>query len=274
MKQRGIIFLAILFLPSPILAQSDWPLLPNGRFLNPSDITMPYDHLDFKGELYDFVEGNIWKFSLSGGVSLFHDKHEISIDIPFVRSEYTGIENLLGIGDILIRWKMLTYESINRVRTLASSALYLEISVPTGEEFNGHGAGVPILSPGFILSYRPVQRIGIFPQIKYTHSFGEASSEWGGAVSGGISVDPEDISRKIRAMQAEILFNVEFTDTWIGLAPAYVQDFNSGEGTLNLRPELGILFAESIALKLSGSFFIAGRRRLLSWTMFSANYYF
>jgi hypothetical protein len=274
MNLRGIVILALFFSPLISSAQPEWPLLQNGRFLNPSDITMPYDHLDFKGELYDFVNGNIWKFSLSGGISLFHDKHELGVDIPFVRSEYTGIENLLGIGDIVIRWKILTYESINRVRTLASSALSLEVSIPTGEEFNGHGAGVTILTPGFVLCYRPVDRIGIFPQIKYTHSLGEASSEWGGAVSGGISVDPEDISRKIRAMQAEILFNVEFSKSWVGVAPVYLQDFDSGEGTLNIRPELGILFAESISLKLSGSFFIAGRRRLLSWTMFTANYYF
>jgi hypothetical protein len=274
MKLWAFIFLVIILSSLELSAQSEWPLLPNGRFLNPSDITMPYDHLDFKGELYDFEKGNIWKFSLSGGISLFRDKHEISIDIPFVRSEYTGIENLLGIGDLLLRWKMLTYESINRVRTLASSAIYLEVSLPTGEEYNGHGAGVPIMSPGFILCYKPVQRIGIFPHIKYTHSLGEASSEWGGAISGGISIDPDEMTRKIRAMQAEILFNVEFTGLWIGIAPAYVQDFNSGEGTLNIRPELGILFAESLALKLSGSFFIAGRRRLQSWTMFSANYYF
>lgn len=273
MKLRATIFL-IIFFPLTLLAQQEWPLLPNGRFLNPSDITMPYDHLDFKGELYNFTKGKLWKFSLSGGISLFHDKHELSVDIPFVRSEYTGIENLLGIGDIVVRWKMLTYESIRRVRTLASSSLYLEVSVPTGEEFNGHGAGVPILTPGFILCYRPVQRIGIFPQLRYAHSFGEASSEWGGAINGGISADPNEMARKIRAIQTEILFIVEFTETWIGIAPAYIYEFNSKEGTLNIRPELGVLFGESLALKLSGSFFIAGRRRLLSWTMFTANYYF
>jgi len=274
MKLRDIVFWIIFLVPQITRAQAGWPILSNGRYLNPSDLTMPYNHLNFKGELYDFENGNIWKFTLSGGISLFRDKHELSVEVPFVRSEYTGIENLLGIGDLVIRWKMLTYESINRVRTLASSALYLETSIPTGEEFNGHGAGVPILTPGFVLCYRPVSRIGIFPHIKYAHSLGETSSEWGGAVSGAIPVNPDDISRKIRAMEAEILFNVEFTNTWIGIAPSYLYDFDSREGTLNLRPELGVLFAESVALRLSGSFFIAGRRRLLSWTMFTANYYF
>jgi hypothetical protein len=218
--------------------------------------------------------GNLWKFTLSGSFTLFRDKHELSIELPLVRSEYSGIENLTGIGDLLLRWKILTYESVRRVRTLASTAVYIEASLPTGEEFNGHGAGVPMVTPGIVLAYRPVPQIGILPHIKYTHSLGEANGEWSGAISGIYPGNPEDLDVKIRALQAEILFNAEFSEAWIGIAPGYVFDFYADEGTLNLRPEIGKLFAGSLALKLSGQFYIAGRRRLQSWTMFCVNYYF
>ena len=186
MKLRAVIFLILFYNPFQLLAQPEWPPLPNGRFLNPSDITMPYNHLDFTGELYSFVKGKLWQFTLSGGITLFRDQHELSVEVPFVRSEYSGIENLAGIGDIMVRWKILTYESERRVRSLASSAFYLEVSLPTGEEFNGHGAGVPILTPGFVLAYRPVQQIALLPHLRYAHSIGEANSEWGGGISGGI----------------------------------------------------------------------------------------
>ncbi|MBR9999219.1 MAG: hypothetical protein KFF73_09620 [Cyclobacteriaceae bacterium] len=274
MKLRAIIILSMLFPSREILAQPEWPILPNGRFLNPSDMTIPYDHIDFKGELYNFEQGNTWKFSLAGGISLFRDKHELTIELPVVRSEYTDIENLTGIGDIMIRWKILTYESIQRVRTLASSAFYFEVSLPTGEELNGHGAGVPVITPGFILAYRPVPQIGILPHLRYAHSLGEANSEWSGGMSGTYPGNPDDMETKIRALQAEIFFYAEFSQAWLGLAPGYIYDFYSGEGTLNLRPEIGKLFADSLALKLSGLFYIAGRRRLLNWTMFSVNYFF
>jgi hypothetical protein len=256
------------------MAQPEWPLLPNGRYLNPADLTMPYSHLDFKGELYNYEQGNTWKFSLMGSMALFREKQELSIEIPVVRSEFTDIENLTGIGDIVVRWKILTYESIQRVRTLASTAFYLEVSVPTGEELNGHGTGVPVINPGFVMAYRPVPQIGILPHLKYAHSLGEASADWSGAMSGTFPGNPDDMAVKIRALQAEILFNAEFNEAWIGLAPGYVFDFYSGEGTLNLRPEIGKLFADSLALKLSGLFYIAGRKRINSWTMFGVNYYF
>lgn len=274
MTPRSIIFLIMMFIPGLIIAQPEWPLLPNGRYLNPADLTMPYNHLDFRGELYHYEGGDTWKFSLSGGVALFRDKHELSIEIPVVRSEFTDIENLTGIGDIMVRWKFLTYESIQRVRSLASSAFYLEMSVPTGEELNGHGAGAPVLSPGFVLAYRPVPQIGILPHLKYAHSLGEVNSEWSGGMSGTFPDNPVDNDVRIRALQAEIMFNAEFNEAWMGLAPGYIYNFFSGEGTLNIRPEIGKLFAESLAVKLSGLFYIAGRRKLISWTMVSVNYYF
>jgi len=274
MKLRVVFFLILSFILLSNVARSQWPVLPNGRFLNPSDITIPYNHIDFSGELLNFINGKLWQFSLVGGVSLFRGRHELSFEIPFVRSEYSGIENLSGIGDIAVRWKILTYESKLRVRTLASSALYLEVSIPTGNEFNGHGTGVPLLIPGFILAYRPVQQIAIFPHIRYIHSIGNASFDWGGGISGGFSGDPDETAQKVRALQTEIFFNVEFNEAWIGIAPGYSYEFNGKEGTLNIRPELGKLFAESLALKLSGSFYVAGRRRLLNWTMFSVNYFF
>ncbi len=274
MNLRAVFFTTLIFMFFTSIARSQWPVLPNGRFLNPSDNTIPYSHIDFSGELYNFVKGKLWQFNISGSLSLFKGKHELNIKVPFIRSEYSGIENLSGIGDIAVRWKILTYESKLRVRTLASSAFYLELSIPTGNEFSGHGTGVPLLIPGFMLAYRPVQQIAIFPHIRYIHSVGNANSDWGGGISGGFPSDPDETARKIRVLQAEIFFNVEFNEAWTGIAPGYSYEFNGGEGTLNIRPELGKLFAETLALKLSGSFYVAGRRRLLNWTMFSVNYFF
>ncbi len=274
MNLYQILKIFILLIPVSIKSYGQWPVMENGRYLNPADETLPYDFVDFTGELFNFDKGQLWQFSLEGGLSLFEDNHGFSVKVPVVRSEYIGIENLSGLGDISVQYKLLTYESKLRVRTLASSALYANFSFPTGNQFAGHGAGVPILSPGFILAYRPVQEIAIYPDFRYTHSFGSANIEWGAGVPGGIPSDPDIDSRKIRVVQSEIFFNYEFNETWFGIAPGYFYEFNQREGTLNIRPELGRLFSSSLAIKIGGMFYVLGRRRLLSWTSFNLKYIF
>ncbi len=272
---KGNFYISILFvLVFYTTGYAQWPLLDNGRDLNPADRTMPYNHLDFSGELFNFIQGNLWQFKLSAGFSFLKDNHELSVDLPLIRSEYTGIENLSGLGDIKLNYKALTYESKLRVRTLASSSAYVSLSLPTGDEFSGHGAGVPIIIPGFRLAYRPVEQIAIYPDIHYTHSFGEANSAWGGGISGGVPDDPATEVRKIRSSQVEVFFNAELNEAWLGIAPVYSYDFIGKEGTLNIRPEIGKLFASSFSVKISGSFYVAGRRRLLSWTTFHVGYIF
>ena len=87
-------------------------------------------------------------------------------------------------------------------------------------------------------------------------------------------IPPATGEMKIRLFQVEGMFNYEFSQAWIGIAPAYIYSFFSKEGTLNIRPQIGKLFADKISINLSGSFYVAGRRRLISWTYFDARYFF
>jgi hypothetical protein len=255
-------------------AQVLWPALSSGKDLNPSDITQPYSNAALAGEFIDMVTGNLWQWNFQGGIALGQNKHGFSFEVPFVRSVYPDVEQLTGIGDISFRYHLVSYESKMRVRTLASSALYFDISIPTGNTLKGHGAGVPILMPGFALAYRPVPQIAIYPHVRYLHSFGEADGEWGGGYPGTIPDDPALDNMKIRSLQLEGLFNYEFNQAWIGIAPAYSYSFSTKEGTLTIRPQIGKLFAEKISINLSGSFYVAGRRRLNSWTYFDVRYFF
>jgi hypothetical protein len=267
-------FLLVILMLTPVQGQEMWPGLPSGKDLNPSDITRPYNNIAIAGEFVDMVEGNLWKWNLQGGIALGQNRHGFSFKIPFVRSIYPDVEQLTGIGDISLRYQLVTYDSKMHVRTLASSALYLDLSIPTGDELKGHGAGVPILMPGFALAYRPVPQIAIYPHIRYLHSFGDVEGDWGGGYPGAIPGDPALENKKIRSFQIEGMFNYEFNRAWIGIAPAYIYSFSSKEGTLTIRPQIGKLFAEKISINLSSSFYIAGRRRLISWTYFDVRYYF
>jgi len=269
------IYLIILFFSmfsQTLLAQ--WPLLPSEKELNPSDITRPYSNIAFSGELIDMVEGHLWQWTFQGGVALGNNKHGLSVKVPFVRSVYPGVEQLTGMGDMSIRYQLVTYDSKLRMRTLASSSLYLDLSLPTGNTLQGHGAGVPILMPGFNLAYRPAPQIGIYPHIRYLHSFGETDNDWAGGFPGTIPDNPGLDREKIRLLQAEILFNYEFNQAWIGIATPFSYSFTSKEATLSIRPQLGKLFAEKISLSLSGAFYLLGRRRLNSWTYFDVRYFF
>lgn len=243
---------------------AQWPLLPSGKELNPTDITQPYSDIAFSGELIDMVEGHIWQWTFQGGVAFGQNKHGLSVNVPFVRSVALGVEQLTGIGDVSIRYHLVTYDSKLRMRTLASSALYLDLSIPTGNTLYGHGAGVPIIMPGFTLAYRPVPQIAIYPHIRYIHSFGEADYDW----SGGSE------NENVRTIQFETIFNYEFNEAWIGISPVFSYSFTSKEGTVSIRPQLGKLFAEKFSISLSGSFYIAGRRRLNYTTYFDVRYFF
>jgi hypothetical protein len=272
---RTLIIAFYLFLSATeTIAQDFWPLLPAGKNLNPSDITQPYSNIALAGEFFDMVEGQLWKWDIQGGVAFGKNKHGLSFEVPFVRSVYPGVEQLTGLGDISLRYHLVTYDSKMRVRTLASSALYLDFSIPTGDTYKGHGAGVPILMPGFTLAYRPVPQIAIYPHIRYKHSFGETDGDWGGGYPGTVPGDPSSENAKVRLFQIESIFNYEFNQAWIGISPEYSYSFSSKEGTLNIRPQIGKLFAEKISINLSGSFYVAGRRRLNSWTYFDVRYFF
>jgi hypothetical protein len=265
---------AILILFPCFMVSAQWPLLPSGKELNPSDFTKPYSNIAFSGEYIDMVQGNIWQWTLYGGVAFGKNKHGLTVKVPFVRTVYPNVEQLTGIGDVTLRYHWVTYESKMRVRTLASSALHLDISFPTGDPLKGHGAGVPIFMPGFSLAYRPVPQIAILPHIKYFHSFGETESDWGGGFPGSIPSDPALEDSKIRLILVECLFNYEFSEAWIGLSPMYTYSFIESDGTLSLRPQIGKLFAEKVSINLSATFYIAGRRRLNSLTYFDIRYFF
>jgi len=271
---RKLLLISVLMGAFIVQSKADWPMLPNGIILNPSDPTQAYSDIAFEGELFDMLEGNLWAWTLSGGVAFAKNRHQLSIDIPIVRSEYPGVENLTGIGDIAFRYHFVAYRSDIQIKTHASSALYLDLSIPTGNTLKGHGAGVPVLMPGLVFAYKPVSQIAIYPEVMYLHSFGEANGDWGGGYPGSIPDNPGTETNKIRLMQVLILFNVEFNEAWLGLAPAYSYSFTSNESTLSIRPEIGKLFGEKVSLKLSGSFFVAGRRRLNSWAYFDIRYYF
>jgi hypothetical protein len=222
MNRFQIIFTFLLISLSFVQLRAQWPVLPSGKDLNPSDLTQPYSDIAFSGEYFDLVEGSIWQWKLQGGVAFGQNKHGLSLEVPFVRSLFPGVEQLTGIGDISIRYHLVTYDSKMRVRTLASSAFYLDLSIPTGNTFKGHGAGVPIIMPGFALAYRPVPQIAIYPHIRYLHSFGEADSNW----SGGFGDSSSD-NMKIRTLQLEAMFNYEFNEAWIGIAPVVDYSFST-----------------------------------------------
>lgn len=274
MKGLQIHFIIFLFLLFSGKSLAQWPLLPSGKELNPSDITHPYSDIAFSGELIDMIEGHIWQWTFQGRVAFGQNKHGLSIEVPFVRSVAPGVEQLTGIGDINIRYHLVTYDSELRMRTLASSALYLDLSIPTGNTLYGHGSGVPIIMPGFNLAYRPVPQIAIYPHIRYLHSFGEAEYDGTGGFYGTIPSNSGLEKEKIRSLQFETIFNYEFNEAWIGISPAISYSFTSNEGSLSIRPQLGKLFINKLSVSLSASFYLVGRRRLNSWTYFDVRYFF
>ncbi len=274
MKRLQIHYIIFIILLSAGNLMAQWPLLPSGKELNPSDITHPYSDIAFSGELIDMVEGHIWQWTFQGEIAFGQNKHGLSVKVPFVRTVYPGVEQLTGIGDVSLRYHLVTYDSEIRTRTLASSGLYLDLSIPTGNTLYGHGAGVPILMPGFTLAYRPVPQIAIYPHIRYVHSFGETDAEWAGGSSGTIPDNSSLEKEKVRLIQFETIFNYEFNEAWIGISPVLSYSFTSKEGTVSLRPQLGKLFAEKVSISLSGSFYVAGRRRLNYVTYFDVRYFF
>jgi len=264
----------IIFSNSVVFAQ--WPVLPSGKPLNPSDPSEPYSLASFYGHRYNMVNGELYTFGLKGGVAFGQTRHQFMADVPFVRSSVAGIEDLVGIGDVTFTYKGIIHELPEGLQNYKTSTFFFDLSLPTGNRFDGHGTGSLVGIPGFIFAFKPIQEVGIYPKIWYIHSFKNVSGEFIPGYPNTISSDPDaNNEKKIRNLNLEVLFTVELpSQSWIGAAPMYSREMVNNDNTLSVRPELGKLFSENWLIKLNSVFYIAGRRRLLNWIGFDLNYYF
>ena len=272
---RLLVVLVLVFMAISKAVFAQWPLIEDGLYLNPSDPSRPYSRAYMSGEYFNLVEGELWQYAFAGNVAFGRHRHEINFQVPFVRSVFPGIENLSGIGDVNAGYSWVFYERKSLATSLTNATFSIKTSFPTGDENAGHGVGRPIYVPGITFSFKPADQVGIYPSVRYITSGKAGRGNWAGGFPGAIPDEPSsNPDKRFNVLQLDAMFNIEFNDAWIGLTPVYSYEFNQGESTLNLRPEVGILFNESFLIKLNSTVYIAGKRRLLYWTQFEIAYYF
>jgi hypothetical protein len=254
---------------------AQWPLIDDGLYLNPSDPGRPYSRACLSGSVFNMVEGELWQYAFSGSVAFARHRHGLNFEIPFVRSVFPGIENLSGIGDINAGYSWVFYERKSIATSLTNATFSIKTSFPTGNEYEGHGVGRMIFVPALTFSIRPAEQVGIYPSVRYITSSKAGKGDWAGGFPGAIPDEPStNPDTRFNVLQLDGVFDIEFNSAWIGLTPIYSYEFNQGESTINLRPEIGKLFSDTFLIKLNSTVYIAGKRRLLYWTQFEVAYYF
>jgi hypothetical protein len=192
-----------------------------------------------------------------------------------VNTVIPGYENYAGIGDIQAGYSMVFYERNSIASSLINATAHLTVSLPTGDQYVGHGVGRTIIVPEIMLAFKPIDEIGIYPSVQYITSAKPTTGRWAGGFPGAVpdqtGNNPE---QRLSAFQIDSEFNLEFNRTWLGLTPIVSIDLNSSNYTVNLRPEIGKMFGEGFVLKINSTAYILGERRLLYWTQFEAGYYF
>ena len=271
---KSVLIACIFIIFSPKV-KAQWTLIDDGLYLNPSDPSRPYSNLSLSGEVFNLVEGQLWQYSLTGTVAFGQHRNLLSAQIPMVRSVIPGIESYSGIGDINFGYAYVFYERKSISTSLINTTASLNISLPTGDQYVGHGVGRTIIVPGITFAFKPVDQIGIYPSLKYITSTKPTTGRWAGGFPGAVpdesGTNPE---KRISAVQLNSEFNIEFNQAWIGLTPILSYDISGNDYSVNLRPEIGKLFNDAFLIKINSTIYILGKRRLLYWTQFVASYYF
>lgn len=274
MRQNILSTVLLMLLSVPAFSQ-EWPLIDDGLYKNPSDPSRPYSSLSLSGELFNLVEGQLWQYSPSLSVAFSRHRDQLSIRVPIVNTVIPGYENYAGIGDIQAGYSMVFYERNSIASSLINATAHLTVSLPTGDQYVGHGVGRTIIVPEIMLAFKPIDAIGIYPSVQYITSAKPTTGRWAGGFPGAVpdqtGNNPE---QRLSAFQIDSEFNLEFNRTWLGLTPIVSIDLNSSNYTVNLRPEIGKMFGEGFVLKINSTAYILGERRLLYWTQFEAGYYF
>ncbi|HLF35634.1 MAG TPA: hypothetical protein VI583_15430 [Cyclobacteriaceae bacterium] len=269
------VFIAFLLLFMARGAYPQWPLIDDGLYLNPSDAGRPYSKINLTGEVFNMVEGQLWQFGFGGAYAFGRHRNQVNLKIPFVRTVFAGIESFSGIGDITAGYSYVFYERSSVTSSFSHATFSLNASFPTGNQYTGQGVGRTVIVPALTLSFKPVEQVGVYPVLRYITSLKPAQGEWAGGFPGAIPDESgSNPEKRISVLQLAGAFNLEFNATWLGLTPVYTYDLNQGESTINLRPEIGKLFNDSILLRLNSTLYIAGKRTLLYWTQFELAYYF
>ena len=256
-------------------SEAQWPVLSSMKSLNPSDPSEPYSFISFNGERFNLVNGEIYSWGVTGAWAFDENKHQLQVKIPFVRSSVAGIEDLIGIGDITFRYKGVVHELPEGLHTYKTTTFYFDLSISTGNEFDGHGTGSLVGVPGLIFAFKPIQEVGIYPRIWYIHSFKDVSGEFMSGYPSAISSDPDENNEKmIRNLGLQVMFTIELPSaSWMGVAPVYSKELVNRDNIFSISPELGKLFDEHWLIRLNSLFYITGRRRLLNWIGFDLTYY-
>jgi hypothetical protein len=270
---KAVIFSVIFIIPANLVF-GQWPLIDDGVIMNPSNQAHPYSKTGISGDYFDLVEGDIWSYKISGSAAFFRYRHQLEVEIPFVRSVYPGIENLTGLGDVKVGYLYVFYQRKSVIEALTHASASLKVSFPTGNPNEGHGVGKMVFNPSFFASFKPVEEISIHPSVKFFISEKNIDGDWAGGFPGAVPGSGLSEGERLKALQLDAAFNYEFNQAWIGVAPIYAYEFNQHDFTINLRPEAGVLLSEKFMIKINSTFYLAGERRLLSYTMFEASWYF
>ena len=243
-------------------------VLAQGSSIKPYDITRGYTVFGLDGQRFDLVDGQIWRWGFSGKLAFAENKHQIGVEVPFVRSDYfTNIETRTGLGDIRVLYMLRIMNNASK-GTLNTASATIEINFPTGEIEDGHGLGSVVLSPVLNYGIWLHPQVSFFSALRYAYSTQTVGGSWSGG--GAVPDNPDlQIERDIRDLLFEATGVLEVVkDGWLSLGVIYSRFFNEKESTIDVRPEIGKLWNQKYALSLRSIFWIAGRRRVNSWIEF------
>ena len=241
--------------------------------VKPYDITRGYTVFGLGGQRFDLVDGQIWQWDLFGRWAFDEERHQVGVEVPFVRSDYfTNIETRTGMGDLKVRY-MAQVMNGSFGGTLNTASIAMEVNFPTGEVEDGHGLGSIVISPLLNYGIWLHPQVSFFSSLRYAHSTQTVGGVWS---SGGTVPDNPDlqVERKIRDLLFEATGVLEVVkDGWLSLGMVYSRFFSEQESTVDIRPEIGKLWDQKYGLSLRSIFWIAGRRRVNSWIEFEFAFY-
>jgi len=231
-----------------------------------SNPTYIRSYIKTSAESYDYFENAAFYSLQLGYFYRIGEKHLTGISIPFYHNifngNYAGYENTTGIGDIRMSYMFNALHKKVEGPGLQRISPYIELSAPTGEYQLGRGAGAWLYKPGIIFSFRPIQEVSFYPEIKYQFSIGNANSD--GSSDGQPDPDDPDKDGKYQnlVMNFPVVMVLKDWDGWFSLNAQYGHSFTEKVDFFFLRMDVGKMLGDYTSASLNISKFIAGQPRL------------
>jgi hypothetical protein len=240
--------------------QSSWLLANN--LSNPLEGRRSFD---ISGQSFIYGKGEAF---FAGRLAFYYSfgkdrKHFAGAEVPFVLSDYSGMDTKMGLGDIRLRYHYYAYRDNSGDKSFETFGLGVETFAPTGKEEDGLSRGNWVVYLNAMTAFRLGSRWAIYPVARYIFSFDSTYSINIAGPPFNVPQPPsEDNAEIVSAIQADamVVYEMPKVAAFIGISPEFLFDTKRNAGSFALLTKLGKMFNEKFGISVAWAIQVAGQR--------------